>query len=144
MGPGDWAFVTLSMNPIGGLVVSIPFAVFELRYPGWLAVLAGTPLAYVPVLAVDLGWTQLVRIGAWNRLLQRMRSPHVERLTASRGSFWLTMLLTPVIGPWLLMAFMRYAQISQRRVALPIVLGILSSAAAIAIACAAVPWAFAR
>ena len=144
MAPGDWAFVTLSINPFGGLLFAVPFAVFERGYPAWLAVLAGTPLAYVQVLAVDLAWAQLVRIGAWNRLLERLRSPRVERLMASRGNFWLTVLLTPMLGPWLLMAFMRYAHVTQRRVALPIVLGILWSASALALACVLAPRLFDR
>jgi len=140
MAPGDWAFVTLAINPIGGLLVAIPFAVFELRYPGWLAVVAGTPLAYVQVLVVDLGWNQLVRIGAWNRLLERLRSPRVERLTSSRGNFWLTLLFTPMIGPWVVMAFMRYARVPQRRVALPMVLGIVVAASGLALLCDLAPW----
>ena len=139
MAPGDWAFVTLAINPVGGLLVAIPFAMFELRYPAWLAVLAGTPLAYVQVLAVDLGWSQLVRLGAWNRLLARMRSPRVERLTASRGNFWLTLLFTPMLGPWLVMAFMRYAQVPQRRVAIPMLLGILVASTGLALVCTFVP-----
>jgi hypothetical protein len=144
LGPGALAFVTLAINPIGGLLVAIPFAVFKLGYPAWLAVLAGTPLAYVQVLAVDLGWTQLTRIRGFYRFLDRRRSPRVERLTASRGNFWLTLIAAPLIGPWLVMAFMRYAQVPQRRVALPILLGILVSATGVGLACAFVPRLFAR
>ena len=101
-----------------------------------LAVAAGTPLAYVQVLAVDLGWTWLARIPGWHRFLQRRRSVRVERLVAGGGSFWLTLLLAPLIGPWLVMAFMRYAQVPQRRVALPILIGIAMVATAIGLTCA--------
>lgn len=144
LGAGDLAFVTLAVNPVGGLLVAIPFATFQLGYPGWLSVVAGVPLAYVQVAVLDLLWAQLARIPAWHRFLERRRSPRIERLTASRGNFWLTLLLAPLIGPWLVMAFMRYAQVPQRRVALPILLGLGWSAAGIAAACALVPWVFRR
>ena len=70
---------------------------------------------------------------------ERRRSPRVERLVAARGGFWLTLVLAPLIGPWLVMAFMRYAQVPQRRVALPILLGILGSASFVALACVFFP-----
>lgn len=139
MAPGDWAFVALAVNPVGGILVAIPFGVFELGYPPWLAALASIPLAYVQVLVIDLGWTALVRWGAWNRLLARLRSRRVERLMAAGGSFWTTLLFTPLLGPWVVMAFMRYAQVPQRRVAAPIVLGIAAAASATAILCLVAP-----
>jgi hypothetical protein len=116
----------------------------QLAYPAWLAVVAGVPLAYVQVAVVDLAWTQLARIPAWHRFLERRRSPRIERLTASGGNFWLTLLIAPMVGPWLVMAFMRYAQVPQRRVALPILLGLILVAAGIAVACALIPSVFRR
>jgi hypothetical protein len=136
---GDFAFVTLAVNPVGGLLVAIPFAVFKLGYPVWLAVVAGIPLGYVQVLAVDLGWTWLARIPGWHRFLERRRSARVERLVAAGGSFWITLVLAPMLGPWLVMAFMRYAQVPQRKVALPILLGLSWIATAIGLACAFAP-----
>jgi hypothetical protein len=138
---GDLAFVVLAVNPIGGLLVAIPFAIFELHRPAWLATLAGLPLAYVQVVVVDVFWTQLSRIGWWRRFLEGRRSQRVERLVATRG-FWMTTLLTPLIGPWAVMAFMRYAQVPRRKVALPILLGIAWSASALAALCVAVPKLF--
>ena len=88
--------------------------------------------------------TVLARIPAWHRFLDRRRSPRVERLVAARGGFWLTVLFTPLIGPWLVMAFMRYAQVPQRRVAAPILLGLLWCAAGIAALCVLVPRLFDR
>ncbi len=139
MSPGDLAFVTLSINPIGGLLISIPFAVFKLGYPAWLAALAGIPLAYVQVIAVDLGWALLARIPGWHGFLERRRSPRVEKLLAARGGFWVTFVAAPLIGPWLVMAFMRYAQVPQRRVAVPILLGIGCAAMGLAGACVWAP-----
>ncbi|MHB8418595.1 MAG: hypothetical protein ACYDCL_10995 [Myxococcales bacterium] len=142
MSPGDAAFVTLAANPVGGLLVAIPFAILKLHYPVWLTVVAGVPLAYLQVVAIDLGWTALNRAPWWRRLLARRRSARVEKLLASRGGFWITFFASPVIGPWLVMAFMRYAQVPQRRVALPIVLALAVTAALLAAACALVPALF--
>jgi hypothetical protein len=142
--PGDLAFVTLAINPVGGLLIAIPFAVFQLGYPAWLTVAAGVPLAYVQVIVIDLAWTQLARIPAWHRFLERRRNARVERLIAAPSRFWLTLLFAPLLGPWLVMAFMRYAQVPQRRVALPILLGLLVSAVGIALACVLVPRLFGR
>ncbi len=139
---GDAAFVMLAINPFGGLLVALPFALLKLGYPVWLALALGVPLSYVQVLAIDLGWSLLARLPWWHRFLERRRSKRIERLLASRGAFWLTVLLAPLIGPWLVMAFMRYAQIPQRRVALPILLGQSWNAAAIAGCCLFLPYLF--
>ena len=138
MSAGAAAFVVLAVNPFGGLLLAIPFAVLTLGYTAALAVLAGIPLAYVQVLAVDLGWTLLARWPWWHRMLERRRSPRLERLIAARG-FWLTVLLAPLVGPWLVMAFMRYARVPQRQVAAPILLGLSWVAAAIGATCVLVP-----
>jgi hypothetical protein len=139
----DLFFALLAANPIGGLVVAIPYAVLKLHYPLWLAVVVGVPLAYLQVVVVDFAWNLLGRAPAWRRLIERRRSPRVERLLASRGGFWITFLSTPVLGPWLVMAFMRYAQVAQRRVALPILAALACTAVAMAAASAVVPHAFA-
>ncbi len=141
---GDVAFAALAVNPIGGLLVAIPFAIFKLGYPAWVSVAAGVPLAYVQVLAIDGAWSVLVRIEAWHRFLERRRSPRVERLLASPGRFWATLVLSPLIGPWLVMAFMRYAKVPHRRVALPLFLGLACSAIVIAALCTFAPRLFHR
>jgi len=139
----DLAFALLAANPLGGLLVAIPFAVLKLHYPGWLAIVAGAPLAYLQVAVVDAGWSLLDGVPGWRRLLERRRSPRVARLVDSRGAFWITFFATPILGPWLVMAFMRYAQVGQRRVALPILASLACTATAIAGACALVPHVFA-
>ena len=141
---GALAFAVLAVNPVGGLTLAIPFAVFKLHQPAWLAYAVGLPLAYTQVLVVDLFWTQLIRLRWWSGFLARRRSPRVEKLVASRGSFWLTMLLSPMIGPWLVMALMRYAQVPHRKVALPIFLGFVWNAGAVALGCAWLPQLFHR
>jgi hypothetical protein len=144
MGSQDVVFALLAANPFGGLLVAIPFAVLKLHYPAWLAIGAGTPLAYLQVAVVDTAWSALVRIPAWRRLLDRRRSPRVERLVASRGAFWITFAATPFLGPWLVMALMRYAQVRQRRVALPILASLACIAVAAALVCTVAPRAFAQ
>lgn len=130
MGLGDLFYVAWAINPIGGLAVAIPFAVIKLRYPAWFVLLTGVPLAYVQVLVVDLGWTTLERWPRWRSLIERRRSERLERLAASGGAFIPTAILAPIIGPWLVMAVMRYARVPQRRVIAPILFGILVMAAA--------------
>jgi len=140
----DLAFYALAANPVGGLLAAIPFAMLKLHYPAWRAVALGVPLAYVQVLVIDGGWTLLARLPAWNRFLERRRSPRVERLMAARGGFWITFLATPFVGPWLIMAFMRYARIGQQRVALPILAALAVTAAGLAVACLLIPALFVR
>jgi hypothetical protein len=136
---GDLAFVVFAVNPVGGILVAIPFAMLKLGYPAWLAVAASVPLAYVQVIVVDLGWDRLLRSRLFLRCLERQRSPRTERLMASGGAFWSTLVFSPLLGPWVVMAFMRYAQVPQRRIALPVFLAILGTALAVAISCALVP-----
>lgn len=142
MQPSDFAFLALAVNPVGGLLVAIPFAILKLHYSPWLAIAAGTPLAYVQVVVIDGGWSVLARWGAWRRFLERRRSPRIERLLASRGGFWITFLVTPFAGPWLVMAFMRYAQVRQRHVALPILAALACTAGVLAAACEVLPYLF--
>jgi len=139
MDSGDLAFVLLAINPIGGLLVAIPLALLRLNYPLWLAVAGGVPLAYVQVVVVDFGWDVLCRWGWWNRLLERQRSPRIERLMASRGAFWPITVVTPLVGPWVVMAFMGYARVPQRHVAAPILLALTVVAIAVGALCLWVP-----
>lgn len=142
MTPGDLAFATLAINPFGGLLIAVPFATIKLHYPIWLSVLAGAPLAYLQVPAIDLAWGALNRTHWWPRLLERRRSARVEKLMAARGSFWLTFAASPILSPWVVMAFMRYARVPQRRVALPIVLALAATAAIVAVLSSFVPALF--
>lgn len=138
------AFIMLSINPFGGLLVSIPLAVFKLHYPAWVAVVGGVPLAYVQVLFVDLAWDGLNRWDGFRSYLERKRSPRAEKLMASGGAFVPTMLFAPLIGPWVVMAFMRYARVPQRKVALPILLGLTWIATLITGACVYAPQWFTK
>jgi hypothetical protein len=121
---GDFAFVVLSINPFGGLLISIPLAYFQLKYPAWLCVVAGVPLAYVQVVVIDGAWSVLDAQPWWRGFLERRRSKRIEKLVEGGAPFWPTLIIAPLIGPWLVMAFMRYAKIPQRHVALPILLGL--------------------
>jgi hypothetical protein len=139
-----FTFAFLAANPFGGLLIAIPFAVLTLHYPAWWVVLASVPLAYLQVIVIDVAWGWLARIERWNRFLMRRRSPRVERLVASGGGFWITFAATPLLGPWLVMAFMRYAQVRQRRVALPILLALLLTSVVLTSLCVVVPQLFAE
>ena len=139
MQSGDWAFVVLSINPFGGLLVSIPLGYFHLHYPAWICFAAGVPLAYVQVVVVDGAWSFLDARPWWRRMLEKRRSARIEKLVQGGAAFWPTLVIAPLVGPWLVMAFMRYAQIPQRRVALPILLGLGWGAALIIAVCIFLP-----
>ncbi|HRI51610.1 MAG TPA: hypothetical protein PLW65_15630, partial [Pseudomonadota bacterium] len=68
------AFVLTSVNPIGGLLVSLPLAIFKLHWPAWFAVALGVPLAYVQVLVVDLFWQRLLAWPFFTRQVEKRRS----------------------------------------------------------------------
>jgi hypothetical protein len=144
MSGADVAFAALAANPVGGLLVAIPFAILQLHYPIWRAVLTGVPLAYLQVIAVDAAWGLLNRLSWWRRLLQTRRGGWVRSLMDSRGGFWVTFVASPIVGPWLVMALMRYTQVPQRRVALPIVLSMAAFATGLSVACAVTPQLFAK
>jgi len=144
MSGGDVAFVLLAVNPLGGLLVAIPYGLFTLGYPVALVLALGVPLAYVQVAVVDGAWSALARWPRWERFIAARRSPRVERLAAGRGRFWGTMLVTPLVGPWLVMAIMRYAQVQQQRVAVPILLGLCWGASVITAACLLAPRLFGK
>jgi hypothetical protein len=132
-------YVFLAVNPLGGLLAAVPWAVFERGYGWWLILLSGPPLGYLQVVIVDLSWNQLNRLAWWRNLLERRSSPRVERLLQSGGAFVPVFLLTPVLGPWLIMAAMRYARVPQRRVALPVLASLTTLTAALVVACTLVP-----
>lgn len=138
------AFALLAANPIGGLMVAIPFAVFSLDYAPWLTVVTGVPFAYLQVLVIDASWNRLERLGWWQRLLKKSRGKWADRLVQSRGAFWVTFVATPVIGPWLVMALMRWVGVPQRKVALALAASMVTAASVVAALCAYVPAVFAK
>jgi hypothetical protein len=136
-------FALLAANPVGGLTVAIPFALLKLDFSPVPTVAIGVPLAYLQVLVVDACWSWLDRLGWWHRLIERSRGKWANRLLASRGAFWVTFVVTPILGPWMVMALMRWAGVSQRRVAPAILSSLLVASSAIAALCVFVPAAFA-
>ena len=141
---GFLAFALLAANPIGGLLVAIPFAMLSLDFSPWLTVGTGVPLAYIQVVVIDLSWTRLERLGWWRRILQKSRGKWADRLVQSRGAFWITFIATPIIGPWLVMALMRWIGVPQRQIALALVSSMVTLASVIAGLCAFVPAVFAK
>jgi hypothetical protein len=132
-------FVALAVNPFGGLLFAIPYAQTVLHVSPWCAALVGWPLAYVQVLVVDILWLSLCRLSWWQRLIERRRTPRLERMASSPYAFWTILLFASFIGPWLVMAVMRYAHVPHRRVALPMALSLGWNAMGIAFLSAYVP-----
>lgn len=126
-------FLVLAINPFGGLVFAIPYAKAVLGISPWIAALVGWPLAYVQVVAVDALFHTLDRWPWWRRLIERKRTPRLERMASSRYMFWTILLFGAFFGPWLVMAVMRYANVPHRRIALPMALCLGWNAAAIAV-----------
>jgi hypothetical protein len=126
------------------LLFAIPYATQVLHMSPWLAALIGWPLAYVQVVFVDLLWISLSRIAWWRRLIERRRTPRLERMASSPHAFWLILLFATVLGPWLVMAVMRWANVPHRRVALPMALSIGWNAAGIALLASYAPRFLAR
>jgi hypothetical protein len=98
----------------------------------WLAALIGWPLAYTQVLVVDLFWDALNRIPWWQRLVERKRTPRLERIAASPNMFWLIAAFGSFLGPWLVMAVMRWARVPHRRIVVPMAISLGWNAAGIA------------
>jgi len=139
MWAGYAGFVVLAVNPFGGLMIAIPYAKAVLHVSPWLAALVGWPLAYVQVLVVDLLWNTLCRIGWWQRLVERRRTPRLERMASSPAMFWMIVAFASFTGPWLVMAVMRYAKVPHRRIAVPMALSLGWNAAGIAFLTAYLP-----
>lgn len=144
MGLGDVTFAALAVNPVGGLLVAVPWGALLMHYPAWLIILVGPPCAYLQVVIIDFGFDQLCRLAWFRNLLERRRSPRLERLMSSGGAFAPTFLLAPLVGPWLVMACMRFVRVPQRVVALPIYLGLTCLTALLTTACVWAPQWFAN
>ena len=133
------AFLLLAVNPIGGLLAAIPFAILKLDYPAWFTVVVGVPCCYVQVVVVDRGWTQLERWHWFRHTVETRRGKWATRLLESRGAFWVTYAATPLLGPWLVMALMRFAGVPHRHVAAAMALSLVTTSSLIAALCVCVP-----
>lgn len=138
------AFVLASINPIGGLMVSLPLAIFKLHWPAWFAVVLGVPLAYVQVIVVDLFWERLLAWPVWTRLVERRRSTRLEKILAHRYAPWLLAVASPWLGPWLVMAVARFGGRRQSQLALPLLFGLTYVGIGIAAICVYAPKWLAR
>lgn len=125
-------FFVLCVNPFGGLMFAIPYAYGVLHLSPWLAAIIGWPLSYVQVVVVDLFWNALWKIAWWRRLIERKRTPRLERIAASKTMFWSVVAFGCFLGPWLVMAVMRLANVPHRRVGPALALSLLWNAALIA------------
>lgn len=135
----DWSYAFLAFQPFGGLLVAIPLGILKLGYPWWVTVLTGPPLAYLQVVVIDGLWSLLERWPWFVRTLEARRSPRIERLLDGGAGFWATFAAAPLVGPWAVMAFLRYAHIPQRRAAAPILLAMLTVSILITAVCVLAP-----
>lgn len=126
LGAADWGVFLLAAEPFGGILVAIPLGVLVLGQPWWWWLFLGPLLAYVQVPVIDLLMDLLMRWPWWRRFLERHRSERIERLMESGGGFWSIFLAAPLVGPWVVMAFLRLVHVPQRRAALPILLSMLA------------------
>jgi hypothetical protein len=125
-------FVVLAINPFGGLIFAIPYAKAVLDLSPWLAAVIGWPLAYAQVVVVDVFWVGLNECEWFHRLVERKRTPRLEHMASSKYLFWLIAAFGAVIGPWLVMAVMRWARVPHRRIAAPLSISLGWNAALIA------------
>lgn len=142
MNAGDWFYIGQSANPIAGLLASVPWAMLKLHYPLWIVVVSGPPLAYLQVIVADLLWSYLQRLSYVKNLLEKKRSPMIEKLLVSRGAFLPVFIATPLVGPWLVMLVMRYANVSQRAIAIPILLALTLVSVVLGVLCLTLPKIF--
>lgn len=141
---GLLSFIGLSLSPVPGIIASIPLAVLKLDYPPWIVPLAAMPLSFVQVLVVNFLWDQLQRLPLVQNTIEKKRSARIDELIATGGSFWPVFVTTPLVGPSLVMMFMRYAHIPLRRVALPMAASLMTLAIVITALCVYVPGWFAK
>jgi len=125
-------FVVLAINPFGGLIFAIPYANAVMDLSPWFAAVIGWPLAYTQVVVVDVFWVGLDRWEWFHGLVERKRTPRLERMASSRYMFWLIAAFGGIIGPWLVMAVMRWARVPHRRIAVPLSISLGWNAALIA------------
>ena len=111
---------------------AIPYAKAVMDLSPWLAALIGWPLAYTQVLVVDIFWVGLNKWGWFHRLVERKRTPRLERMASSKYMFWIIAAFGCFIGPWLVMAVMRWARVPHRRIAIPLLISLAWNAAGIA------------
>jgi hypothetical protein len=117
-------FALQSINPVAGILASIPVAILSFKWHPLVVAGFAVPLCYAQVIAVDCFWNRLVSWKRFADFLEKKRSPQIEKLVASKGAFLSTAIISPLIGPWVVMGFMKYAGVPQRKVGLPIAIGI--------------------
>jgi hypothetical protein len=118
-------FLLTAFSPIGGMTAAVPLAILGFGFHGWSAAAVGVFAAWSQALVVDLAWRLLERRPWWQRWLERRRTGWAaRRLQVGNRLFWPVLFLTPLIGSWVVMALVRLMGVPQRRIALPMVLGL--------------------
>lgn len=134
------AFLLTAFSPIGGMTAAVPLAILAFGFHGWSAAAVGVVAAWTQALVVDVAWRSLERRGWWQRWIARQRAGWAgRRLRFADRLFWPVLLLTPLIGSWVVMALVRLMGVPQRRIALPMVLSLSLLGVALVLLCEHAP-----
>ncbi|MDB4987923.1 MAG: hypothetical protein JWN04_3101 [Myxococcaceae bacterium] len=135
-------FVLAGLNPFAGLFMAVPFAIFKMEWPPWLAVVTAVPLAFAQVIVVDVLWERLIAWPWFRGVIEKRRNEKMTNLLArDDAKLWLS-ILGVWAGPWLVTAFARFAGHSVGRVALPMLFGLTYIAVGTAAVCKLAPQLF--
>lgn len=133
-------FLLTALSPIGGMTAAVPLAILGFGFHGWSAAAVGVAAAWSQALVVDLAWRLLERRAWWQQWLERRRSSWAaRRLRVDDRLFWSVLLLTPLVGSWVVMALVRLVGVPPRRIVLPMVLGLSLLAVVLVLLCEHVP-----
>lgn len=137
------ALLLTALSPVGGMAAAVPLGILGFGFPWWSVALVGISAGWAQALVVDFGWGLLERWPWWQRWLVRRRKGWIARNLSRPGTFWPIVVFTPLAGPWVVMALMRFAGVPRARVALPMSLGLVALAAVLVVACQVAPLLFA-
>lgn len=133
-------FLLTALSPIGGMTAAVPLGILGFGFHGWSVAAVGVVAAWSQAAVVDLGWRMLERRAWWQRWLSRRRSGWAAKRLRTEGRlFWAVLLLTPLIGSWVVMALVRLMGVPPRRIALPMVLSLSLLAVALVLLCEHAP-----
>jgi len=136
------AVLLTALSPVGGMVAALPLGILGFGFPWWGVALVGIAAGWAQALVVDLCWELLERWPWWRRMMARRRTGWIARGLSRPGTFWPIVVATPLVGPWVVMALMRFAGVPRSRVTPPLLLGLVFLAAVLVLTCHHAPRLF--